>query len=49
MPSTCSLPTRRYTASLKSPEGMSMAGKRTTPFNPKIFLTRIGDGKSTLQ
>lgn len=49
MRSTCSLPTRPYTASLKSPEGMSMAGKRTTPFNPKIFLTRVGDGKSTLQ
>jgi len=26
-----------------------MARKRTTPFNPKTFLTQVGNGKTTLQ
>src|SRR6185295_8945670 len=49
MASTCSPSTRPYTASLKSPGGMSMADKRATSFDPKTCLARVRDSKSTLQ
>jgi len=44
-----SLSARPYIAPLKSPRRISMAGNRTAPFNPKIFLAQAGDGKSTLR
>ena len=37
------------TATVSVPHGMSMSGNRSTPFNPKTFLARAGDGRSTLQ
>ncbi len=44
-----SLTTRPHTAALRPLGGMSMAGKRPAPFNPKTFLARAGDGTMTLQ
>jgi CRP/FNR family transcriptional regulator, cyclic AMP receptor protein len=43
------LSTGPRTATMRPPGGMSMADKQATPFNPKTFLARAGDGRSTLQ
>lgn len=37
-----------HTATLRPLGAMSMAGTRATPFNPKTFLARAGNGKTTL-
>ena len=49
MANAFSLSTGPKTAVLRLPGGMSMAGKRATPFNPMTFLARAGDGRTTLQ
>ena len=44
-----SLSTGPYTATLRSLGAIPMASTRATPFDPKTFLSRTGDGRTTLQ
>ena len=50
MANACSLSARPpRIATMRPPRGMSLAATPAAPFNPKIFLARAGDGRSTLQ
>ena len=49
MANAYSLSAGPHTATLKSLGAISMAGTRATPFDPKTFLARAGDGRTTLQ
>ena len=49
MTNAYSLSAGPHTATLRPLGGTSMVGTRTTPFNPKTFLARAGDGRTTLQ
>ena len=50
MANACSLPgSPPRVATMRPPRGMSLAATPAAPFNPKIFLARAGDGRSTLQ
>ena len=49
MANSHSLSTQLHTATMRPSNGMSMTGTRVIPFNPKTFLARAGDGKTTLQ
>ena len=49
MANSHSLSTQPHTATMRPSNGMSMTGTRAIPFNPKSFLARAGNGRTTLQ
>ena len=48
MANACSLSAGPRTATMRQSGGISMAAKRTVPFNPKTFLAQVGDSRTTL-
>jgi len=49
MASDFSVSAGTHTATLRQLGGMTMTRKRAAPFNPKTFLSKAGDGSTTLQ